>query len=55
MFDNNVKIFETVVLVKFADVEFIAFDVIELLLLIFADVILFVCKLPLDMILPDIV
>jgi len=55
VFDNKVKIFETDALVKFPVVELITFDVIELLLLIFVDVILFVCKLPLDMILPDIV
>jgi hypothetical protein len=45
----------TDVFVKFAVVELIAFDVIVLEFDIDDDVILFVCKLPLDMILPFIV
>jgi hypothetical protein len=53
--ESNVKIFDTDRLVKFDVVPFIILLVIELELLIFCDVILFVCKLPLDIILPDIV
>jgi hypothetical protein len=49
--ESNVKIFDTDRLVKFDVVPFIILLVIELELLIFCDVILFVCKLPLDIIL----
>jgi hypothetical protein len=55
VFDRSDNTFETDKFVKDPVFAFIEFDVIKLLLLIFVDVILFVCKLPLDMILPFIV
>jgi hypothetical protein len=55
VFERSVKIFETDAFVKDPVVAFIAFDVIVLEFDIDDDVILFVCKLPLDMILPFIV
>jgi hypothetical protein len=53
MFESNVNTL-TDAFVKDPVVAFIAFDVIVLEFDIDDDVILFVCKLPLDMILPDI-
>jgi hypothetical protein len=55
VFERSVKIFETDAFVKDPVVAFIAFDVIVLEFDIDDDVILFVCKLPLDMILPDMI
>jgi hypothetical protein len=55
VFDNKVNKFETDAFVKDPVVAFIAFVVIVLEFDIDDDVILFVCKLPLDMILPLIV
>jgi hypothetical protein len=53
--ESNVKIFDTDRLVKDIVVALIAFDVIVLVLLIFCDDIFDVCKLPVLIILPDIV
>jgi hypothetical protein len=55
LLESNVKIFDTDRLVKDPVVALIEFDVIELVLLIFVDDIFDVCKLPVFIILPDIV